>query len=198
MKENHNLSFLICLSALLLFIVISLFCHFIILPFWHLFMLFFPSFRLWTTEQFLFPNLEESIASFIYIELGGRMEVYFSLLLFLLPLTSASCFGRDAHFKKSKAPVILQPNRADPTKVLCFVVADFWYYLNDHLDHLCSQILVSWDQAIERPQCVDRSVQFITTMMYSRRACIVICSSFSGYILQGIWPPPPPTRSHLK
>jgi len=61
------------------------------------------------------------------------MEVCFSLLLFLLPLTSASCFGRDAHFKKSKAPIIVQPNRADPTK-----------------------ILVSWDQAIERPQCVDR------------------------------------------
>ena len=52
------------------------------------------------------------------------MEVSFSLLLFLLPLTSASCFGRDAHFKKSKAPVIVQPNRADPTKVLFFVVAD--------------------------------------------------------------------------
>ena len=119
-------------------------------------MLFVPSFCLWTTKQFLFPNLEESIASFIYIELGGRMEVYFSLLLFLLPLTSASCFGRDAHFKKSKAPVIVQPNRADPTKVSLFLVADFWYYLVDHLDHLCSQILVSWDQAIERPQCVDR------------------------------------------
>jgi len=57
------------------------------------------------------------------------------LPLLLLPMTSVSgsCFGRDAHFKKAKAPVVVQPNRADPTK-----------------------ILVSWEQAIERPQCVDR------------------------------------------
>ena len=136
------------------YFAILLFCHFALLS--PVYVVFFPYFCHWTTKQFLFPNLEESIASFIYIELGGRMEVYFSLLLFLLPLTSASCFGRDAHFKKSKAPVIVQPNRADPTKVSLFVVADFWYYLVDHLDHLCSQILVSWDQAIERPQCVDR------------------------------------------
>lgn len=63
------------------------------------------------------------------------MKAFLLLLssLLLLPLASASCFGRDAHFKKTKAPVVVQPNRADPTK-----------------------ILVSWDQAIERPQCVDR------------------------------------------
>jgi len=61
------------------------------------------------------------------------MQVHCLLLpLLLLPMASASCFGRDAHFKK-KAPVVVQPNRADPTK-----------------------ILVSWEQSIERPQCVDR------------------------------------------
>lgn len=53
--------------------------------------------------------------------------------LLLLPTASASCFGRSAHFKKTVAPVIVQPVKTDNTKVL-----------------------VSWDQAIEKPQCVDR------------------------------------------
>jgi len=53
-------------------------------------------------------------------------------LVCLLPSTQASCFGRDAHFK-AVAPAVIQPDRNDPTKVL-----------------------VSWDQAVERPQCVDR------------------------------------------
>jgi len=61
------------------------------------------------------------------------MRVLLPLLLLPMASVSASCFGRDAHFKKAKAPVVVQPNRADPTK-----------------------ILVSWEQAIERPQCVDR------------------------------------------
>jgi len=61
------------------------------------------------------------------------MQILLPLLLLLPMQASASCFGRDAHFKPAKAPVVLQPNRADPTK-----------------------ILVSWDQAVERPQCVDR------------------------------------------
>ena len=38
----------------------------------------------------------------------------------------------------------------------------------------------------------------ITTMICGKRACRVIYTSFSGYILQGISAPPPPTRSHLK
>jgi hypothetical protein len=53
-------------------------------------------------------------------------------LVLLLPGALASCFGRDAHFKKLVAPVV-RADRTDPTKVS-----------------------VSWELAVERPQCVDR------------------------------------------
>ena len=168
-----------------------LFCHFAFLsPAYVVFSS--SSFCLWTTKQFLFSNLEEGIASFIYIELGGRMEVCFSLLLFLLPLTSASCFGRDAHFKKSKAPIIVQPNRADPTKVSFFVFADCWYYPDDHLDHFWSQILVSWDQAIERPQCVDRWISDNSTLSTATIIIIIdtiinIITTITRYWVR-VWP----------
>lgn len=44
----------------------------------------------------------------------------------------ASCFGKDAHFKTTDQPVITQPSKTDPT-----------------------QVLVSWDKIIQRPECVD-------------------------------------------
>merc|ERR1712013_491063 len=46
--------------------------------------------------------------------------------------TTASCFGKDAHFKTTDQPVITQPSKTDPT-----------------------QVLVSWDKIIKRPECVD-------------------------------------------
>ena len=63
---------------------------------------------------------------------AATMRVLLPLLLLPMASVSASCFGRDAHFKKAKAPVVVQPNRADPTKVwwfstICFLVTIFLF-----------------------------------------------------------------------
>ena len=60
----------------------------------------------------------------------ATMRVLLPLLLLPMASVSASCFGRDAHFKKAKPPVVVQTNRADPTKVwwfstICFLVTSF-------------------------------------------------------------------------
>ena len=116
---------------------------------------------------------------YFQIVLKGRLTMQVHLLLFpllLLPMASASCFGRDAHFKK-KAPVVVQPNRADPTKVWSFMVTmimmkwwrlwwwRWWWWgtlMIIHITYFYFQILVSWEQAIERPQCVDRWMILLT------------------------------------
>jgi len=58
-------------------------------------------------------------AFFVFLALGPQQ-------------TTASCFGKDAHFKTTDQPVITQPSKTDPT-----------------------QVLVSWDKIIKRPECVD-------------------------------------------
>merc|ERR1719495_1410874 len=57
----------------------------------------------------------------------------FSFFLLNIDLSAASCFGKDAHFKKTDQPVVSQPSKSDPT-----------------------QVLVSWDKIIQRPECVDK------------------------------------------
>jgi len=62
-------------------------------------------------------------------------NVIFSFLLLNIGFSEASCFGKDAHFKKTDQPVVTQPSKSDPT-----------------------QVLVSWDKIIQRPECVDKYV----------------------------------------
>jgi len=57
---------------------------------------------------------------------------FFTFLALGPQQTTASCFGKDAHFKTTDQPVITQPSKTDPT-----------------------QVLVSWDKIIKRPECVD-------------------------------------------
>eukprot|EP00091_Calanus_sinicus_P013800 TRINITY_DN3066_c0_g1_i10.p1 TRINITY_DN3066_c0_g1~~TRINITY_DN3066_c0_g1_i10.p1 ORF type:complete len:586 (-),score=167.47 TRINITY_DN3066_c0_g1_i10:160-1917(-) len=64
-----------------------------------------------------------------------RRILFMSLALAILlgpQHSSASCFGKDAHFKTTDQPVITQPSKTEPTLVL-----------------------VSWDKIIQRPECVD-------------------------------------------
>jgi len=65
-----------------------------------------------------------------------RKRIFSSGLLLLIALgpdqSTASCFGKDAHFKTTDQPVITQPSKTDPT-----------------------QVQVSWDKIIKRPECVD-------------------------------------------
>lgn len=60
------------------------------------------------------------------------LKTVFALFLVHLNSCDASCFGKDAHFKTTDQPVVSQPSKADPT-----------------------QVLVSWEKIIQRPECVD-------------------------------------------
>jgi len=78
---------------------------------------------------------QSACSSLCQIMAGSKFSevvLLLGLAVFLPHESEGSCFGKDAHFKTTDQPVITQPSKSDPT-----------------------QVLVSWDKIIQRPECVD-------------------------------------------